>query len=91
MIAQGDVLTDFSANESTSTEKGLENLQGSAPAEDGINQRYNSMDTVVGPSMQNLFNDSAIPPQAFRNPLLQNANTTTEAEDNDPNSTRQTN
>ncbi|CAO3677174.1 unnamed protein product [Umbelopsis ramanniana] len=91
VIAQGDVLTDFSANESTSTENGVENKQGSAPAEDGINQRYNSMDTVVGPSMQNLFNDSTIPLQASRNSLLQNANTTTEAEDNDPSSTRQTN
>jgi hypothetical protein len=91
VIAQGDVLTDFSANESTSTEKGVENLPDSLPAEDGINQRYNSMDTVVGPSMQHLFNNSAIPPQASRNSLLQNANTTSEPEDNDPNSTRQTN
>lgn len=91
MIAQGDVLTDFSANESTSTENGLKNMLDSAPAEDGINQRYNSMDTVVGPSMQNLFIDSSIPPQASKNSILQNANTTTEPKDNDPNSTRQAN
>ncbi|KAH8556442.1 hypothetical protein BGW37DRAFT_524644 [Umbelopsis sp. PMI_123] len=91
VIAQGDVLTDFSANDSISTEKGADDLQGSLPVQNGISQRYNSMDTVIAPSMQNLLNDSDIPTQTSRNSLLQNSHITAEVEDIDANNSMQAN
>jgi hypothetical protein len=91
VIAQGDVLTDFSANDSISTEKGADDLQGSLPVQNGISQRYNSMDTVIAPSMQNLLNNSDIPTQTSRNSLLQNSHITAEVEDIDANNSMQAN
>jgi hypothetical protein len=92
VIAQGDVLTDFSANESNSTEKAMDDpLQSSLSAEPGMSQRYNSMDTVIAPNLQYLSSNTGIPSPTSRTSLLHDPNLSTEQDEADVNDFKQIN
>ncbi|KAG2182295.1 hypothetical protein INT43_007222, partial [Umbelopsis isabellina] len=59
VIAQGDVLTEFSASESVTTEKPLDDpLLNPPQKENDMSRQYDSMDTVVAPNMQKPFNNA---------------------------------
>jgi len=92
VIAQGDVLTEFSANESMSTEKAAdEPMQNSTPANPGMSQRYNSMDTVIAPNVQSLSANVGMVSDTSRTSLLHNPSSILEQDKVDVHSSKQTN